>query len=751
MKKTVSHRAVAVGLTIALLCSMIVSLTSIAAEENIAAEGNPWDVSATVKEPDVYDISCMEKMAENRSFALYLHKTTGRFAVENKANGLICYSNPPASQQDERAKNRVKLEMASQLLIRYAKGDNTTPISATSASENQNLKIVPCKDGFVASYVFQEEGFTIPLRVTITQDGLSAELLLDQVKEEGANFLLDVSVLPYLAAPGPEAEGYMLVPDGSGSLIYLNNGKSGKYISYSQKIYGDDLSVWKESASAASAPARLPVFGIKNGDSAVLGILEEGATDAGLRASVSSSSCSYNTVYPVFTLRMTDLYTLGSSSSATVNTIYQKNDFSGRLACVTYRFLYGDQADYSGMALTYRAYLIEKNSLTPAYYRRRTVLELIGGVQVNESFLGVPVDRTLKLTTYAQAQTLVEALVHAGVTDLGVVYYKWAAPNINQTPLTGQLVSGVLGGEKTLRAFLDFCTGNGINDVFLDLDLTTYEKGGVFFSKNKHCAKLLSALPATVRVYSLSTGCENPDAPWSYLASLDFLAKQARSLSGRMEVLGTAGLSLSYDGDRLYTDYVRTSADASRAETLAVYKQIREQLAQGRPVATRGGNAYVVGDSSLVLSTPDGSSGFDIEDETVPFYSLVMDTLLESTFSPINRSSSPSDLLLQTLECGASLQFSLFSSSPYALKNTLYSSWYGSSASDWQQTLCEYDAILRNVYAQIGEASMVHHQKVASNVFETRWSNGKRLLVNYADTAYVMDGQTVPARGWLVI
>ena len=150
----------------------------------------------------------------------------------------------------------------------------------------------------------------------------------------------------------------------------------------------------------------------------------------------------------------------------------------------------------------------------------------------------------------------------------------------------------------------------------------------------------------------------------------------------------------------------------------------------------------------LVLTFTDH---LDIEDETVPFYSLVMDTLLESTFSPINRSSSPSDLLLQTLECGASLQFSLFSSSPYDLKNTLYSSWYGSSASDWQQTLCEYDAILRNVYAQIGEASMVHHQKVASNVFETRWSNGKRLLVNYADTAYVMDGQTVPARGWLVI
>ena len=751
MKKTVSCRATALVLTMALLCAMTLSSTSVAADESTVTTGSSLNTAASDKAADVYDITCMEEMAENTSFALYVHKSTGRFAVKDKSNGSIWYSNPPASQQDERAKNRIKQEMASQIFIRYAEGDNSTPVSSVSATENKNLKITSCQDGFIASYLFEEEGFTIPLQVTITQEGLSAELLLDQVKEEGKYQLLDISVLPYMASPGLDAEGYMLVPDGSGALIHLNNGKSGKYISYSQNIYGKDLSVWTESVSGSSESARLPVFGIKNGNNAVLGIIEEGAADTTLKAAVSSSTCSYNAVYPVFSLRMSDYYTLGNASATTINTIYQINDYSDRGARVIYRFMYDDQADYSGMALAYREYLIKQNNIIPAYYNRRTVLELIGAVQVKESFLGIPINRTKKLTTYEQAQTLVETLVNAGVQDLSVVYYNWATSSITNKPISGQLASSALGGKKDLSAFLNSCVKNGINDVYLDVDLTQYQKGGLFFSKNKNCAKLLSALPATVRFYSLSTGRENTDAPWNYLASLNFLKKQAQSLYDKMDVFGTAGISLNYDGDHLYTDYTRDNADASRTQTLTVYNDIREQLSQNRSLATRGGNAYVAGDAALAMSVPGSSSGFDIEDETVPFYSLVMDTLLESTFSPINRSSDPKDLLLQTLECGASLQFSLFASSPYTLKNTLYSSWYGSSASDWQQTLCEYDAILHEVYAQIGEASMVHHQKVATDVYETRWSNGKRLLVNYTDVDYVLDGQTIPAKGWLVV
>lgn len=128
-----------------------------------------------------------------------------------------------------------------------------------------------------------------------------------------------------------------------------------------------------------------------------------------------------------------------------------------------------------------------------------------------------------------------------------------------------------------------------------------------------------------------------------------------------------------------------------------------------------------------------------------------MDTLAEITLSPVNRSGNPRQLLLQSLECGASLQFSLFTGSPYALKNTRYHTLFGSSAADWTQTIGEYDQILREVYAQLGEGSIRRHEQLSDGVFQTLWDNGKRLVVNYNDSPYSLEGNSVSAMGWLVL
>lgn len=50
---------------------------------------------------------------------------------------------------------------------------------------------------------------------------------------------MDIDLLEYFGAAGPEEEGYMFVPDGSGALIMFNNGKvnAPAYIGY---VYGED-------------------------------------------------------------------------------------------------------------------------------------------------------------------------------------------------------------------------------------------------------------------------------------------------------------------------------------------------------------------------------------------------------------------------------------------------------------------------------------------------------------------------------
>lgn len=134
-------------------------------------------------------------------------------------------------------------------------------------------------------------------------------------------------------------------------------------------------------------------------------------------------------------------------------------------------------------------------------------------MEVRESFLGIPVDKTHRLTGYRDAQEWLSSLLGDGVQNPAVVYRNWSVPDIERRPALSGLVSGKLGGQKDLLSLLDSCREQGIADVFLDLDLTVYEKGGAFFSKKGNCAKLLSMLPATVRDYSLGTGVEITDNP----------------------------------------------------------------------------------------------------------------------------------------------------------------------------------------------------------------------------------------------
>ena len=59
------------------------------------------------------------------------------------------------------------------------------------------------------------------------------------IEENGGGSLYRIRLLGYFAAAGADENGYLVVPNGSGSLIYFNNGKS-NVENYSQYIYDID-------------------------------------------------------------------------------------------------------------------------------------------------------------------------------------------------------------------------------------------------------------------------------------------------------------------------------------------------------------------------------------------------------------------------------------------------------------------------------------------------------------------------------
>ena len=154
--------------------------------------------------------------------------------------------------------------------------------------------------------------------------------------------LLTFTLLPYFGAAYLDQEGYIFVPDGSGALIHLNNGKTTASI-YSQPVYGDDLSFRGD----AHRPHQnhLPVFA-EAGQSGILAVIEEGEALARIQADIAGKLHSYNVVYPQFTLR---------PSVMSIVRRYQSRMYQGDIR-VRYVFLEGEDADYVGMAHAYQDY-----------------------------------------------------------------------------------------------------------------------------------------------------------------------------------------------------------------------------------------------------------------------------------------------------------------------------------------------------------------------------------------------------------
>ena len=456
---------------------------------------------------------------------------------------------------------------------------------------------------------------------------------------------------------------------------------------------------------------------------------------------------SYNNVFATWHLRAVDQYTIGDSASAVVNLIYQEKINPNLSYKVKFFFLEGDEANYSGMASVYRSYLIGKHDLKPSYKPREAVIQLHGGIQVKESFLGIPVRKTIALTTYEQAEMIISDLSGSGIARKTVVYYDWTSAGIRKRAALGKLASPKLGGTRGIESLTGYCREQDVR-LFMDIDLLYFERGRIGASVRRNSALLLSGLPAVQREFLLSTSREADKSTRGYLSSAKLLARTAQSVSEQYRDID-AGLSAGSMGEYLYSDF--GGNDPGREDMLRNYLSALDAFGDdGSSIVTSGGNIYMLGRTEVIMHSPDSISGFDIEDEAVPFYQIALSGLAEMTLGPVNRSSDPVKMVLQTIETGTSLYFSWFYNDPYILKNTRYNDLYGSDHSAWLEEASVYYQQVLDAENALGESFLQKHRRISDDVYESIFSNGFSVIVNYSDEPYEDQQGIVQGRSFAV-
>lgn len=703
--------------------------------------------------PDSQNADEFVAVAENARFALSANLKQGAVRLLDKAGGVTWSSSPDGYDADPDLKGAAKVALGSPLNIEYADRDsNTTAQNARAGSILKNkMKAEIIGGGVRFTFDFDKEGFLIPLEITLSDTGLNVRVPVGDIREADDQLkLTSITPLPNFGAAGAQENGYFLVPDGSGALIDFNQG--GQYEEYSQDIYGSDLSVVEELKSQKTETARLPVFGIKKGNAAFLSIVTQGAARAKVNAAVVSARSPYNTGNITFTYRDSATVEVSQKTFDTTKVnLFEAEPTALDSFSEEYRFLNGDDANYTGMAHAYRQYLMSEAGVTKTAEADSSPLtvDVIGGVMRQESVLGIPVRKVVAITSYADVKSLAQAFLDGGVNDVTFRYLDWSnGGNEHHIPAALSAESG-LGGSGKLQSTLKWLDQNHMR-MFLDVDLTDMQKSTWEYSTNYDSAKSVQKEPAIQYQYKMSTFRKDLTATATFLLSPNKLLAASTATAKRASAYDFAGFSAGTLSQKLYSDFGDRHLDRGSAEK--VWRDSLAQLkgAKGSLLASDA-NAYAFPYATELTDVPVATSDFLLQSEAVPFYQIALHGLLPMTTTSVNCAEDSRDCVLKAVETGSNLKFTLGWRNIDKLTGTDAADLYDIDASVWtRQAIDDYGEVA-GVIAKFSDQMIQNHEKLADGVYRTTFENGGAVIVNYNRTAVTAGRVTVGAQDFAVI
>jgi hypothetical protein len=598
----------------------------------------------------------------------------------------------------------------------------------------------------------EKPSFTVVVEYRLDGDTLVVRVPGSKIEEAEGFKIRNIELLEFFGAAGTEEQGYMFVPDGSGGLIHLNNGKKTAEV-YSQRIYGDDMNdnAWRRKQIAESA--RLPVFGLKSGDHAWFAEVELGDAIASITADISGRQNSYNNIFASFMIRGEDWLELykGARGVEEIQLLTEAR-YTGDLQ-IRFSFLSGSDATYSGMAKLYRERLRAAGKLKPLEAKGDLpfYVDALGAIDKRKSFLGVPYKGITAMTTVEEAGEIADALESRGIRNVRMRYLGWFNGGLSHTLPSKVDMVNKLGSKKSLRQLAERLESMG-GGLYPDVALQHVLRDNFTFRPAADAARFVTREQAWRHPYDRALNRMNPLLGDYWLLSPSKLPHFVDRFMKGYSKYGIGAVSLRDLGDLVHADYrVNRVVFRENAKNIAA-----EQLAKlsGRydDVLITGGNAYALPYADHIVNVPMETSFFNIVDETVPFYQMVIHGSVDYAGSPINLHDEQDTRhhLLRLAEYGAAPHF-LWSHEPSSeLKFTRYDFMFSTKYTDWIDEAADLYARLNGALASLRTQTIEEHIRHREGVVEVRYSDGTSIFVNYTDEPVTVDGVRIEAQNFAV-
>lgn len=685
-----------------------------------------------------------ELMAESDTYKLYFYEPRFSIILENKTTGKLIESTLSDEQDDGDSNAGWNARMKSGLDIAVIKGIQNTLQANMNSTEN-TVQTTKIDNGFSSKIYFTPYKFGFTVNVTIEGSDLVVTIPDDSIiEEQEGTYISSISVFPFMGYSFlDKQEGYMLIPDGNGALIDLDN-KEGRYVTgFSQMIYGSDSGfvesdtktyLWEELDMLQDASQVIaPVFGMAHtkDQKGYLAIVEKGEKRAYIEAQPNGAMVNYNRCFARFLIRDLFVQPLNNSNTGTVPRAEADRTHSDLQ--VRYMLLSGDEVNYSTMAAKYREYLINNGSLVKKDSSYNSRVDFLGTEREN-FLLGT---RAVTMTTTDDIKDIFGELKSSGVESLLSVYKGWQDGGLYDLPMSKYNADGHIGGDSDLKDLIKDSESSNYKMYLYNDALRLNPSTNTFnFNTIKKVNKRAFEEKVWADVYK----------KFNYLtpeSSVEDFTSFVESMNNKeLNRVALAGIS-----NTLFS-YSYKSSYYTRNNTADAYTKAVSDLDEKADMAMEAPNAYMWKNADAFLDMPLGSSDYMYVDHEIPFLSMVLKGVMPMYSEYINFEANKQEFFLQMVEAGVYPSFYLTAENSSKLIRTNSADLYSTEYTTYKDAVIDYDKKLRELNAQLGDANIVKHETKGDGIKAVTYSNGVKVFVNYTNTQQIVDGVTVEAMSY---
>lgn len=681
----------------------------------------------------------MRLSAENDRLELYIDDISGNAELRDKKTGAVWRSAPLNAADDTAASGSVKSELCSSLEIVYGEPDKRTDTKLCSESSAE-IDVKDIKNGAEITYYFKKAGITVPLRLVLGENYLEASVDVSEIKEKKeSRILTEIGIMNSFGAASSEEEGYFVIPDGSGALINFNNGKTNAK-SFSGMVYGRDLTAAPLTEPSDRSQIYLPMYGIVKGEDALLAVITQGDTNAELNACVSGmSKSSYNLCSFDFILRSKDSYYMSGDNSDSIN-VFEEGEI--KTTEISLRYYPLDDSGEKGMSYTdiasaYRSYLIDEMNVSLWEDQSPGLcVTLYGGTEKERSFLGFPIKMKTAVTTCEQAERIMETLRAAGVSHMTVNYCKWTDAGIKNRIDTEAEPAGVIG-KNEFAQLLKYGEENNIA-IYPGVSDTAF-RSGRGYSELRDAAVRVSGEYARHYFYNTASGEIDGEKRALSLLSPEKYDVIFESLSENYSAKGIKNICLEELTGSLFSDFGRReiSRDTARDILTEGYKNL---ASSGCSIMADTANAYAIPYADIVCNVPLSSGRYDIFDEDIPFYQMVLSGIKPLASEPVNGSDDSDEFILKAVAAGMYPHYNMTGEKADALRGTelewLYYAYYDS----WTEQAAQDNRFVNDVLSGVRGQTITGYIQEGRKIY-TYYENGSEIVTDLEKGSVTSDGK----------